>query len=358
MSTSTMKTLAVIAALALAAGSLADAQSRRSRILERGWRLHRFPQCGYQGPVPSGQEQRERWPIADAECSPGGPWGEYLYLAVTEPDPFDDLGPWPRIERVDLQGNSELFFAPPGGLVSRFASTHIAFAEPGWPGGDLLFWTYRPSGSRSGSTLFIHGLDSQLSTQLTISRFDERLFKGRLGSVLADGSGGFGFALFYQAKADPPPGSSLLGGIVRRDASGQETEFAPESLFPVFAYEEMRFGPGGDWGTGIYVSGLSFAPDGTPTTFPVDFTEFDWGAGPGLDGDMFARIRGEDPGIVYRIEPDGTFTRFARGLPGSIAACGGFLWIVNEEGCFAAELKRGGPRHRDGLPIRSAEGSR
>ncbi len=98
----------------------------------------------------------------------------------------------------------------------------------------------------------------------------------------------------------------------------------------------MRFGPGGAWGSDLYVAGMTVAPDGTVTPFPsaVPFVGFDWAFGPGFDGDMFAIISGPAADSLYRIQPDGTTTLFASGEMDQVAGCGGALWVVNPDGCY------------------------
>ena len=321
----------------LAGAPLIAAPPDHPRILERGWRLTRFPECGYQGPVPTGPNRPARDEVADAECSPGNPWGEYLYLAVTEDwlDADFDRQTTMKIERVDFEGNSGLF-GYPRHYFQLSRARWISFSPPGWRGGDLLLFTLS---SPSQGLSILEAIDPQRAWQWNVGHF-----YGGTGPGAIDPSGAFGFDLFWHSEYSYP----IDSGIFRVDADGNET------LFAELEHGEVRFAPGGDWGRDLFVGDLVFAADGTSVAFPVEIGEFDWAQGPGLDGDMFARIAGEDPGSIFRIKADGSVSPFALNLSGEIAGCGDALWVVNGEGCFVVERKGGRHKANGSLPLRES----
>ena len=128
------------------------------------------------------------------------------------------------------------------------------------------------------------------------------------------------------AIAFPPSGSAYGdylyackaydGPIYRVSSTGEVTSWLD---FPTVY---LRFGPGGDWGTGLYATDqttpghgaivkISSAGDVTPLVDNFLIPEgFDWG----FDGDLFATDQSR--GQILRVKPDGAATLFAT-LPGA-----------------------------------------
>ena len=317
------------AGIVLACGmsmTLAAAAQASVKVKEAGFGVTPFNQCGYDGPQSGPQSQRPpRATINDLQCSPGGAFGDYVYVAVRTVDRnFDTIG---GVERVTFTGASSL--APPG-LVSNYYATNISFTPAGWRGGDLIEVTMKGDPSSTGGDSFVEPFDAAWAAQGT------RGFRfGTDAATAVDPTGGFSSDLFFEA-SDGYDGSGstfVPGGIYRIDSAGVESLFGPPR------FDEMRFGRGGAWGSDLYVDGESFSPNGTSTPLGTVFREFDWADGPGFNGDMFAHVAGQDPGTVFRITPGGTATVFATGAPGQIAGCNGSLWIANQSGCFVVTKK-------------------
>ena len=294
------------------------------RISEDGFRVTHFDQCGYQGRVPGGPAslRPQRGTINDIECSRGGSWGSFAYLAIGTWN--QDVDPIGLVERVSFSGDSSTFLS--SGTHRR--TVGLSFTPPDWRGGDLLLVATVPADFMEHSSMLV-AYDATLAGRTIAYRID-----GTVGSGAADPSGAFGFDLFYAA-SDGYVGDLIFvpGAIFRIDAAGDESAFADRR------FGEMRFGPGGAWGSDLYVAGGTVAPDGSFTFFPAAFGEFDWASGPGFGGDMFAYITGEDPGTIFRVKPDGTMTVFAISANGVLAGCGNALWIANGEGCFVVESR-------------------
>lgn len=310
--------------MAVGAGCLWAASPKSVNVREGGFGVTQFVECGFQGPAPTGPKRFRplRGFIEDIECSPGGDWGAYLYMAVSGINQdFDPIG---IVERVSLDGHSETFDR----LGAPSAASHVAFAPLGWRDGDRLMVTFPGRGAVFGIVPIMgylpDGTSDAYAYRLSYNLYDSAI----------DPTGAFGSDLFYQAEdAVSPTFDFIPAGIYRAGALPYGTYFTgPE-------FGEMRFGPGGAWGSNLYVAGIVIAPNGSSSVFPADFTEFDWAAGSGFDGDMFAHLNGADPGEIYRVKADGTATLFATNAPGSIAGCGGALWIANTGGCHVVERR-------------------
>lgn len=304
-------TIAILATLASS-----WAQGSGLAVVEPGYQVTNFPACGFgwRGGIPT-PNGICRGVFTAAACSPGGPWGEGLYIEMNEGCSAYNA----YVERVDFNGQSTPACCLVTGL-NTFPSG-LAFSPPGWPGGDRLFvtilqayfvdpityvWAYSPPDVFTG----------------TLSA------PGAVGRLAVDPSGDFGQDIFFDAYTWPD-GVNL--GIFRQTADGTTTPFS-------MVGGVGRFGPGGVWGTGLYDSGSILHPDASLTSFPVDFgRNFDWVPGPGFDGDMFS-LCGSD---ICRIRPDGTSSVFATGRSGGyLTSCGGALWIPGNNGCDVISLVR------------------
>lgn len=268
----------------------------RPAVLEPGFTVEYFKDCG------TTLNGFRHGSILDAACTPGGPWGDYVYLAVYTLG-LDDYGS--KVEKVDFSGNVSY----EGGFGFGAYASHLAFSPVGWREGDSFFVTVNDiygdtrCGRWSPSDDYLGPCSSYA--------FDH------VGAVAVDPSGAFGNDLFIDG------GSGGLHGVFRVDELGNTTLFS--SVGGV-----GKFGPGGAWGVGLYGDGVVLDPDGTATPFPGGFgLTFDWAFGPGFEGDMFSRC----PGGICRVKPDGSRTLWADGLPGDIEYCGGALWIGGS-GCL------------------------
>lgn len=318
--------LLAFALCTLSALDVRAASQSAPQILEPGFRITHFDQCGYQGNPHDGPPytRRDRGNIYDIECSPGGDWGEYAYLAVNSVDQdFDPIG---LIERVSYTGKSEVRFQ----TWKHLNIPEISFTPSAWQGGGVLLVTTNPVWG-GGALSRLSGIDPFGPATQFAFRFDSYIW-----SSAVDPTGAFNSDLFFQAAGEAAPGiPPRPAGIYRIDATGVE------SLWSSLRYGPMRFGPGGAWGSDLFVDGVILAPAGTATPFPVHFTGFAWVDGPGFGGDMFARIEGDPTGSIWRVKPDGTSTGFAQSTDGfgPFVGCGGALWIANQDGCFVVESK-------------------
>jgi len=238
--------------------TLAAAAQASVKVKEAGFGVTPFNQCGYDGPQSGPQSQRPpRATINDLQCSPGGAFGDYVYVAVRTVDRnFDTIG---GVERVTFTGASSL--APPG-LVSNYYATNISFTPAGWRGGDLIEVTMKGDPSSTGGDSFVEPFDAAWAAQGT------RGFRfGTDAATAVDPTGGFSSDLFFEA-SDGYDGSGstfVPGGIYRIDSAGVESLFGPPR------FDEMRFGRGGAWGSDLYVDGESFSPNGTSTPLGTVF---------------------------------------------------------------------------------------
>lgn len=238
------------------------------------------------------------------ECSPGGVWGDFVYIA-------DSGGN--AVERID-----------PGNVVSIFAS-----------GGGLSFpagLAFGPGpGANFGNFLYVTNFSNS-----TISKIDPSGVESLFANLPAPGGNAFDPLGVYGTEMFVS--TAFAGPIYKVDNTGASAVFSTlESTY-------LKFGPGAAWGNGLYSTGHGGNPglytvmaDGTPVLFSGGYSipeGFDWATGLGWGGDMFSTDT--DLGEIYRVKADGTRTLWAT-LPGAadVAFCGGKLYIVSRLGkCF------------------------
>jgi hypothetical protein len=294
---------------------------------------------------------------AGLACSPGGAWGEYVYIVDSAAG---------MIERIDFDDNVTTFAGPFSFPVG------LAFGPgPANDFGDLLY-----VGDFGKSAL------STVNSGGSITPFNS--FPGP-GDLTFDRSGTYGTELFCA--------STLAGSIYEVSSAGSS------ALFSGAASAYLSFGPGGGWGGGLYstdrhgsVSGtdccfdngtpgcsdatcqslvcgtnpfcclgpwnqtcanlalgeagcacLGYGPGivqvdsgGSVTSLVDGFATpqgFDWAEGPGWNGDMFATDL--TYGLVRRVQPGGTRSDFAQ-LVGAadVAFCNCALYLVSLDGEF------------------------
>jgi hypothetical protein len=235
------------------------------------------------------------------ECSPGGIWGDYVYVADSGGD---------FIERIDLTG-----------FVTVFATLD--------PGSFPVGIAFGPGpGSNFGDFLYVSNFG--LSEIEKIDQFGNvSLFTNTVPSPVSntfDPSGAYGNDMFVT--------TGYTGPIYQVDEFGAATVFA---MLPALY---IKFGPGGAWGSGMYSTSQSAVGivtvdmAGVVTNFATGFTSpegFDWAPGPFFLGDMFATD--VSAGQIWRIKDDGTKIPWAT-LPGAadVAFCNGALYIVQYHG--------------------------
>lgn len=236
------------------------------------------------------------------ECSPGGIWGNFVYVA-------DSSGG--TIDRIDFSDN-----------VTTFA-TGLSFPVgmdfgPG-PGGNFGNFIY--VANFSDSTI------KKVDSSGTVTAFASLLSPG---DTKFDPSGAYGNDLLATTAFSAP--------ISKVDSSGSST------VFSTLTSAYLRFGPGGAWGAGLYATDNSASPgiakvasNGTPTLFSGGFTApegFDWASGPGFNGDLFATDI--TTGEIYRVKSNGTRTLFATlAAAADVAFCNGALYAVSfNGGCY------------------------
>lgn len=238
------------------------------------------------------------------ECSPGGVWGDFVYVADSAGD---------RVERIHPDGSMSLL----ANLAPGAFPVGLAFG-PG-PGNDFGQFVYCSD--------FGTGDIVKIDPAGTVTPFVSLTAPG---SVTFDPTGAYGNELFATV--------AFSGPIVKIDSSGTTTPFSPlDSTY-------LRFGPGGAWGTGLYstnggaLPGLSRVDSsGAAAQFANGFVVpegFDWAFGPGFGGDLFATdvVTGE----IWRVKPDGSRTLFAT-LPAAAAVtfCDCGLYVVSAlGGCY------------------------
>lgn len=295
-----------------ASGALAELT-----VHEPGFEVRTFSACATRSTPPA-------LALADAACSPGEPWGGYLYLLAHEPNPPPYQVAEGVIERLDFRGESSTF-------IPRLV------AGPDW-------MAFSPAGSAFGSLLWVSpgaepfvgpaGFDPT-GTGLLGLPFDMPRW------MAFDHTGRFAFDLFIHS------GFGVIGGpndsgVYRLDHPAGtpvlETVLTAQNAVP------RKFGPGGAWGTDLYVkvygsggsppSVQTFAPDGTLSPTVIPSSEFDWAFGPLWNGDAFARCATD---TICRVKPDGSVSVFAEGASGRILSCGGFLWVLREGACSRIE---------------------
>jgi hypothetical protein len=230
------------------------------------------------------------------ECSPGGVWGDYIYVA----DSGGNV-----LERIDYFDIASLFAT----LASGSFPVGLAFG----PG----------PGSNFGDFLYVCNFGTSVVEKVDPSGtvFPFASITGP-GDCVFDPSGAYGDELFVV--------SAYSGPIYKVDEFGTATSWSTvPSLY-------MKFGPGGAWGTGMYATSQSAVGivtidmAGAATNFATGFTSpegFDWAYGTGFDGDMFASD--VTTGEVWRIQSDGTKTLWAT-MPSAadVTFCNGALYLV------------------------------
>jgi len=239
-------------------------------------------------------------------CSPGGVWGDYVYVA-------ESSSPGGLIVRIDFFDNVSLF-------ASGLAFPVGMDFGPG-PAGGFGNYLYVADAAPGNRIVKISpaGIPSLFTTY------------PQAGSVRFDPTGAYGTDLFAV------PAFLPTGTIDTVDGTGSVTPFSTP-----LGSAYLGFGPGGPWGTGLYatrvpgeivkvtaggalvpfVTGLSFQPEG-----------FDWAFGAGWDGDMFHADYGS--GTFHRVHPDGTFSAWATvpgGRPADVAFCNCALYLVSASG--------------------------
>ena len=294
---------------------------------------------------------------AGLACSPGGAWGDYVYIADSAAG---------MIERIDFNDNVSTFAGPFSFPVG------LAFGPgPGNDFGNLLY-----VGDFGTSAL------SSVNSGGSIAPFTS--FPGP-GDLAFDPSGAFGTELFCS--------STLAGSIYEVTPAGSPT------LFSGAASAYLGFGPGGAWGSGLYstdqsgsVSGsdccfdngtpgcsdaicrslvcatrpacclgkwnqicanlaldeatcacLGYGPGivqvdsgGTSTPLVDGFAApqgFGWAEGPGWNGDLFATDL--TYGLVRRVLPGGTSSDFAQVAGAAdVTFCNCALYLVTLDGAL------------------------
>jgi len=238
------------------------------------------------------------------ECSPGGVWGDYMYVG-------DSVGD--RVERIDFFGTSSTF-AP---LAPNAFPVGLEFGPgPAANFGDYLYVTD-------------YGLSDIVKIDPTGTVTPFTVAVPSPGDCVFDPSGAYSTDLFVT--------TAFAGPIYTVDQFGVATSWA---TFPSLY---MKFGPGGAWGTGMYATSgdaigiVTVDMAGTPTNFCTGFTSpegFDWAFGTGFDGDMFACDVATNE--VWRIKSDGTRTLFASMVQAAdVTFCNDALYLVGfHGGCY------------------------
>jgi flagellar hook capping protein FlgD len=235
------------------------------------------------------------------ECSPGGVWGNFVYIA--------DSGAG-TIDKLDF---TDHMFPFASGL-----SFPVGMEFGPGPGNN--FGTYLYVASNAGNAIQRVTPAGVVSTFATMTG---------PGDVAFDPTGGYGTSLFATTAYASP---------IQRFTSA-----AVGSTFSSLASLYLKFGPGGAWGTGLYATSNGFgsigvgiakvASNGTATLFAGGFSSpegFDWGFG----GDMFATDLTANQ--IWRINSAGTKTLFGTTQnPADITFCNGNLYVVCYNGaCF------------------------
>lgn len=292
-------TLALVLALVAAVPAVADPPAFPN-IIEQGYHVRVIDQCGQAAGPPT-------YSIPGAVCSEGGQFGNYIYY-------------------------SEVFSEDPGNtFIGRMRmSGHV---EPAWSGGlDYQGGLYlSPPASFVGERLLVEG------RCLAIGSLGIFAPTGALQACKSTADLPFGYTVFDTSGDFGHDAFTNVGtGIIRVTGFGSFSSFAPAQ-----GRGTMRFGPGGDWGTNLYVTGGEIVdPDGNPAYFPYGFTNWDWPAGAGWGGDLFDE---DGSGNLWRVKPDGSATLFATGVPpGHVLACGGRLWVMASENCLRISPPGGG----------------
>ncbi len=257
------------------------------------------------------------------ECSPGGVWGNYVYVSDSNNGTVD------KIDFTDHMLMYAMGFDFPVGM---------AFG----PGPAGTFGTYLYVANNGTDEILRVTPAGVVSPFATVTS---------PGDVAFDPSGAYGTGLFAT--------SAYTGPIWRITSAGVPSSFSTlASLY-------LKFGPGGAWGAGLYATSNAFsgigpgiakvASNGTATLFSGGFTSpegFCWGFG----GDMFATDL--STGQIWRITSGGTKTLFGTtDTPADVTFCNGNLYVVSYGGaCYKViHLTAGvdeGPVARGFSPVR------
>jgi hypothetical protein len=235
------------------------------------------------------------------ECSPGGIWGDYVYVA-------DSNGG--TIERIDFADNVTLFAS---GL--NFPVGMDFGPGPGASFGDFLYVAD-----------FFGNVISRVDSSGVVTPFAVMTSPG---DVKFDPTGVYGNDLYATTAFASPINTIDSAGV--------------PSLFTAFTSVYLRFGPGGAWGTGLYAtdtanSGVARIDSvGVATHFIAGLDDpegFDWAFGQGFDGDMF--LVDVVAGKIFRVTSIGATSVFATlGNAADVAFCNGALYAVSlSGGCY------------------------
>ncbi len=238
-----------------------------------------------------------------AACSPGGVWGDYVYIDDSSGD---------AVERIDFADDPSPFAS---GAPDIQFPVGMAFG----PGPANDFGTY----------LYVASYGSGRITRLDPSG-SPSLFVNfpNVSDVTFDPTGAYSTDLFA---------ISYFGAISTVTPGGVITPFAN------FQSSYFRFGPGGAWGTGLYATSaagslgvgiVTVDSGGSATLFTggmVGPEQFDWATGGSFGGDMFASDMSD--GKIYRVKPDGTKTVWATlTRPAGITFCNNCLYVTSYAG--------------------------
>lgn len=285
-------------ALAVAAVVVSSTPARsQGSVVESGFRVRHYS-C-----VPGNPNVTPT--IFDAECSPGGTWGDFVYLAVGDPGNQIDGA----VVRIAANGRESTFLSPR-------IPVSMAFSAPAGPFEDRL-WV--------NDVLMTPGMYGVNPPQGLTPLFT----CAKPGAFTFDPTGSFGYEMYLRGS----------DGIYSLDVPACDPTLPPPTvLFATTSASPLSFGPGGGWGTDLYATGGEiFAPNGSSTLFAFPFTEIAWGSGSRWNGDMFARQAGSSD--IYRVQPDGTATLFATGFQGKLIFCVGSLWIMQSGDCAKITAK-------------------
>ncbi len=283
--------------------SAASAAIAQPTVAENGFRVRTFEGCAnFPGPAFFG--------INDAVCGSGTAFGEYVYYTVAFPE--DEAKD--HVARMSMRGREETFAA---GI--DFNSTIVLSPSRSFAGERLIVEGLCPGFTLFGGHAFF-----------TPSGAYDRCIPNESrelppGPSVFDFSGQHGFDMFV----------SRAGSILRVSYFGDIAVFSPST-----GPGEVKFGPGGAWGSDLYVAGGGIVDAaGNLSLFPYAFQEWDWLEGLGWDGDMFDLCGG---GRICRVRPDGAASLFATDVTGhELVACGGHLWIMSAENCVRITARRG-----------------
>ena len=242
-------------------------------------------------------------------CSPGGIWGDYIYVAVSS----SSMG---IIERIDFFDNPSVF------ATGMDFPVGMAFG-PG-PAGGFGDFLYVADFSVAGA---IRKVD-QFGNVITPAWVAPHALASY---VRFDPTGVYSNDLFANHFLSTP--------IETIDPSG--TVVTPFSSVNSVAF---NFGPGiAGWDSMLYSNDnaageiVKIDTGGTSTTFSVGYGAqvegFDWAFGPGWGDDMF--VADYTLSTYFRVQPDGSKTVWATiplGRPADVAFCNCALYVVSAGG--------------------------